>query len=59
MAGMGEGAPEQVYVYRGPDKDRPVIIHGWYGYRASVKCELTQRQAVELITLLVDAVLVA
>jgi hypothetical protein len=50
-------APEQVYVYTGPDADRPVIVHGWVGYSIPQQMELTKRQARELIGLLLDAVL--
>ena len=52
---MDDTAPEQVLVHVGPDADRPVIMHGWVGYRVPMKMELTYRQTRDLIGLLTDA----
>ena len=57
--GTSATAPEQLYVYTGTDADRPILLHGWHGYHAAQRMELTKRQARELISLLLDAVLEA
>lgn len=52
----GPRRPEQVYVFMTEDDIRPIAIEGWVGYKIDQRLELTERQAKELLPLLIEAV---
>ena len=50
--------PEQIYVsiFKHDEEPRSILIENWYGYNVGSRMEITNKQAQELVGLLVKAV---